>query len=213
MRRLATSLLLVLLTACSGTPHRPTSARPTDVVLYVVKRGWHIDLGFAAVDLHPPLRAIESELPDARYFLFGFGDRHYLLTKDHNVGSMLAALWPGPGVVLLTALKATPEDAFGADEVIRLRMTRASAKDLEAFMWKTLSTEKDEVRSLAAGPYEGSLYFASVERYSAFHTCNTWAAQGLRAAGFPVSSFGVEFSEQVWEQVRRIAPRGGASRP
>jgi hypothetical protein len=69
-----------------------------------------------------------------------------------------------------------------------------------------LAKQPDEatLTPYANGPYEGSLYFSAIPQYSAFHTCNTWAAEGLSAAGLPVESAGVVFAGQLWGQVRRL---------
>jgi hypothetical protein len=52
------------------------------MVVYVVRRRWHIDIGFAAGDLSPPLASLSSRLPGARYLVFGFGDGQFLMNKD-----------------------------------------------------------------------------------------------------------------------------------
>jgi hypothetical protein len=71
-------------------------------------------------------------------------------------------------------------------------------------VWDTLAKENDVATALAPGPYDGSFYYASTQRYSGLHTCNTWTAEGLKTTGLPIRSFGVEFSGQVWRQVRRL---------
>ena len=70
------------------------SAKST--VIYVVRRGWHIDVGFAAADIQPPLNSVAGQFPGVQYLFFGFGDRHYLLAKDRNASVSLGALWPRP---------------------------------------------------------------------------------------------------------------------
>jgi len=184
-------------------------------VIFVVKRSWHTDIGLRTTDLHPPLASLQQALPQARYLLFGFGDRHYLLTHGASSGRLLGALWPGDGLVLVTGLEATPEQAFGPEEVVRINVTAAQAQDLEAFVWGTLATDNGTAALLGPGPYEGSFYYSSKVRYSALHTCNTWTAEGLHAAELPVRSSGVAFSGQLWRQVKRLTnnkdvPAGGA---
>ena len=174
------------------------------LVVYVIKRHWHTDVGFNAGDIPLPLAAIRAQLPASRYLFFGFGDRHYLVNQDRGIGGLLGALWPGQGAVLVTGLAGTPEQAFGADEVIHLTLSAAQARRLEHFIWNTLGKSDGRATVLAAGPYDASFYYASTLRYSAVNTCNTWTAAALRAAGLPVHSVGVEFSAQVWRQVRRI---------
>jgi hypothetical protein len=175
------------------------------VTIYVIKRSWHTDIGFGADDLHSPLASLRTALPGAHYLLFGFGDKHYLMTHANGFDRLVGAVWPGDGVVLLTGLEGTPEAAFGAKAVVRLTVSAVQAQALEHFVWQTLATQNGAAKSLAPGPYDGSLYYASSVRYSGLHTCNTWTAQGLQAAGLPVHTFAVEFSGQVWRQVQRIA--------
>jgi uncharacterized protein (TIGR02117 family) len=205
------ALTALALAACASVPEPTSIGARADagppVVIYVIKRSWHTDLGFAASDLQPPLAGIRPQLPAARYLLFGFGDRHYLIDHGGSTKGLLGAVWPGSGIVLVTGLVATPEAAFGTAGVIRLTLSAAQAHRLEAFVWGTLATGDDSTRALAAGPYDGSYYYAATMRYSGAHTCNTWTAEGLRAAGLPIHSFAVAFSGQVWRQVRKLAGR------
>ena len=203
-------LVVPLLAGCgTGPPKRAAGIGPAvdagpPITIYVIKRSWHTDIGFDTADLHPPLATLRPALPDARYLLFGFGDKHYLLTRANSFQGMVGAVWPGDGLVLVTGLEGTPEQAFGVDGVARLRVSAAQARRLEEFVWNTLATENGVATALAPGPYGGSLYYESTLRYSGLHTCNTWTADGLKTAGLPIRSFGVEFSGQVWRQVRRL---------
>ena len=201
---------MFLLAACSTAPARLAQrpgAQPAvkSTVIYVVRRKWHVDIAFAAADLQPPLASLRADFPAARYLSFGFGDRHYLLDKDRGFGGMLAALWPGPGLMLVTGLATTLQVAFGEANVIEIPVTAAQAAGAQAFIWKSLSAKDGAIAPLLAGPYDGSLYYASSEGYSAVHTCNTWAAQSLHAAQLSVQSVGVEFAFQLWRQARRLA--------
>jgi len=191
-----------------------------------VRRGWHIDVGFAAADVQPPLSSVAGRFPGVRYLFFGFGDRHYLLAKEHNAPVSLGALWPGPGMILATALGSSPQDAFGAVHVIALEVSEEQTRNAQAFIWRSLGGQSKEggqsddgqfddresgaVQAYGPGPYEGSLYFAATPRYSAIHTCNTWAAQSLAAAALPIHSTGVLFAGQLWVQVRRLEKKQSA---
>jgi hypothetical protein len=208
---IATALLIcgALLGACSAAPpraveHDARGSPDSAAVIYVVRRQWHVDIGFAAGDLQPPLAMLAAEFPGARTLLFGFGDRHYLLDQDRGVGGMLAALWPGAGVMLVTGLGASAQDAFGEGHVIELQVSVSQAAAAQRFVWQSLTAKKDAVTPLRVGPYDGSLYYASPQRYSALHTCNTWAAQALQAAQLKVHSAGVVFAGQLWSQARRL---------
>jgi len=178
-----------------------------EATVYVVRRGWHIDVAFAAADLESPLASVRNDFPGANYLTFGFGDRRYLM---HRSGlTMLEALWPGPGLVLVTGLRATLEEAFGEQEVIRLAVSQAQLIDVQQFVWDTFAEVEGGVTPLQTGPYSGSSYYASVQRYSGLHTCNTWAAEALQAAGLSIRSRGVEFSGELWGQVEHLHSQQG----
>lgn len=200
--------------------------------LIVARRGWHIDVGFAAVDMARPLAAMEGEFPGARYVFFGFGDRRYLESRRRGAPDSLRALWPGPGLILATGLKAEPAAAFGASHVIALPVSREASLRAQAFVWDAMTeTQQEALRHWDAktsdpgsapvdapgipGPYGGSVFFESGQRYSAAHTCNTWAAEMLVRAGLPLHSHGVVFAGQIWGRVTRLTAHGlsGAADP
>jgi hypothetical protein len=215
MPRALRVFLLLLLAACSTAPQRPApphSALRTDnsSFIYLIRRKWHVDIGFAVADLQPPLAALRGDFPAARYLLFGFGDRHYLLDQDRGLGGMFGALWSGPGLMLVTSPETTLQAAFGVGNVIEIAVTPAQSADAQAFIWRSLAANQGAIAPLRAGPYDGSLYYESSERYSAVHTCNTWAAQGLQAAQLPVHSGGVAFAGQLWRQAQRLGREPGA---
>ncbi len=173
-------------------------AEPTTTI-YVARRKWHIDVGFAAADLGP-LTPVSAEFPAAKYLFFGFGDQHYLVAKSRNAPVLLGALWPGPALILLTSLQGTPAQAFGESQVVELELSTAQARAIQSFIRSSIA----DPAPYAKGPYEGSLYYAARQRYSAFHTCNTWAAETLRAGDVPVRAGGVIFAGQLWSQLRKL---------
>jgi uncharacterized protein (TIGR02117 family) len=197
-------LLCLCLAACRTVPpgeSLPATAAPP-VTVYVVRRGWHVDLGVAVRDLEPSLQPLASAFAGAQYLLFGFGDRRYLLKR--GTGNLFLALWPGRGVILVTSLRQEPEQAFERGDVLALPVTVTQLRQLQSFIRASLYPSEGLPRRVAAGPYAESAYYDSRRTYSAFHTCNTWAAQALQAAGLPVHSTGVEFTGQLWMQVREL---------
>jgi hypothetical protein len=205
LRRILTCLWFLLWAA--------PAAADSDVgasVVYVARRGWHIDIGLAAEDLAAPLSTIAADIPGVRYLFFGFGDKHYLLAKNHRAPQMLAALWPGSGIMLVTGVMGTPDAAFGAKSVLALRLSAEQMRVLQSFIWKSFLAENDTLNVYQNGPYEDSLYFLAASKYSAFHTCNTWGAEALHMSGLPIHSAGVIFAGQLWPQVEREAQNQGA---
>jgi hypothetical protein len=191
--------------------------------IYVVRRGWHIEVGFASTDIDASLAPVVPEFAGGhvadltgasdpvavRYLFFGFGDRRYLLSKHRNGPVLLAALWPGAGMMLVTALGSSPEAAFGPDHVIALKVTREQLRGTQAAIRASIGSPVSDslegrFRPYAPGPYQGSFYFSTAERYSALHTCNTWAAEVLQAGELPLRSPRVVFASQVWRQLKRL---------
>jgi hypothetical protein len=208
---LALALLLQSCAATRSEPRMRSDEAAANRTLIVVRRGWHIDVGFGHSQVKAPLDSIAASFSGSQYVLFGFGDKHYLVAKHKSFPQMLGALWPGEAIMLVTSLRESPEEAFSApadahdEAVVRIQVSAASAQAAQDFIWKSFFSEGSEPTVYAAGPYPESAFYLSSFRYSAFHTCNTWAAEVLRAAGLPIHSEGVLFAGQLWSQVRRIA--------
>jgi len=173
----------------------------------VIERGWHTDIALPAAAFSGPLAALAREFPGERFLVFGFGDRVYYMAPDAPLPGMMAALFPGPGVILVTALRATPAEAFGADNIVILTLSQAQSAALVAFVQRELATGTDgAMRRLGDGPYPGSAFYATDDSYNAVDNCNHWTATALRGGGLPVDPNGVIFAGQVMDLARRLAP-------
>jgi hypothetical protein len=162
-------------------------------------------VGFAVGELQEPLAPLTREFPGAGYVLFGFGDRHYLMARNRGIPELAAALWPGPGLILITSLTNSPAQAFGAGSVIELRMTQGQIRAVQDFIAHSIARDAaGGFESDGSGPYPGSLYLSAVPRYSGLHTCITWAAEALRAGDIPVRSGLTLVAAQLWRQLRKI---------
>jgi uncharacterized protein (TIGR02117 family) len=193
-----------LLAGCAPMVQDMTLPTPANAEIAVIERGWHTDIALPTDELAPPLASLERDYPGARYLVFGFGEREYLMAHGGS-GEMVAALFPSASAVLMTVLRAPPAEAFGADNAVTLRLNQAGVDRIAALIWQELEQQNGKAQQLADGPYPGSVFYASNETYDAFHTCNTWTAALLRAGGLPVESHRVLFANQVMRQVRRIA--------
>jgi hypothetical protein len=210
--RVCAALLGVALFAAGGLAPPAAAATPADatpapeqVVMYLARRSWHIDVGFAVRDLDPSLAFIARRFPQAKYLFFGFGDRHYLLSKGKGTATLAGALFPGPGLILVTAIENSPSQAFGGPHVLEFALSDPQAAAAQRFVRRALAGEGiTDIAPVAEGPYEGSVYYSAVARYSALHTCNTWAAEALKSAGFKVHTHFVLFAAQTWNQARKI---------
>jgi uncharacterized protein (TIGR02117 family) len=196
-RAAAAAGLALLLAGCTltGTPPAPAAAEAA--VVYVIGRGWHSDIAIPAEAISGPLAGLEQGFPGVRFLTFGFGERTFLVARRITLPILIAALLPSRSALLVTALKATPEAAFGASNVVALRVSRPGLDRIVARLWRELEISAGGApRVLASGPYPGSVFYAARDTYDALHTCNTWTAETLRAGGLPVPSAGVLFARR-----------------
>ena len=197
-------LALALLVAGCVSPPVPGAASD-DRIVYVIGREWHTDIALRVEDIAGPLAVLEQHFPGVRMLTFGFGERQFLINRETSLITMLAALLPSRSALLVTALRASPEQAFGAQHVVAIRVSRAGLERIEAAIWREFEqTPPAEPIRLADGPYAGSVFYAATGTYDGFFTCNTWTAETLEAGGLPVAATGVLFASQVMGAARWI---------
>ena len=209
LARLVCGLGILLVAACSAPI---VAAAPDDAVVYVIRRDWHTDIGLPAQEIAGPLTTLEESFPGVRFLTFGFGERQFLVNHTQDFGAMLSALLPSRSAVLITALSAPPEQAFGPQNVVVLRLSRAGLDRIEAAIWDEFEqAPAGEPVKLADGPYPGSVFYAARSTYDGFFTCNSWTAETLRAGGLPMPAAGVLFSGQVMGSARWISTQQAVS--
>lgn len=203
-----TLLLPLLMVACAKPVQRPASDETA--VVYVIERSWHTDIGLPVEEIAGPLSSLEVGFPGVRFLTFGFGERTFVVERKKTFGAMLGAMLPSRSALLMTALKATPQAAFGPANVVVIHLSRANLERIEASIWREMELSPTGMPLLlAAGPYPGSVFYAARDTYFGLFTCNTWTAETLRTGGLPMPA-GVLFSGQVMGMARWIDARQAA---
>jgi uncharacterized protein (TIGR02117 family) len=204
----AIALLVTLLSGCATSTQATPSDDPTTAI-DVVERDWHTDVCIRTEDADARLMRLVVGYNGSHFLCFGFGDRHYLLSRERGPMTLLSALLPGAGAILLTVLRDTPAAAFGADNVVRLGVSEQGITQLRDFLANAVQTDGSGAPvSLGDGPYPGGLYFGATAQYDGFYTCNTWTADALRTAGIPVHG-PVLFADGIMRQIRPAAQAEG----
>jgi uncharacterized protein (TIGR02117 family) len=202
MRFAAIGFTTVLLAGCIALPDQRFGADLHDPSVYVVELGWHTGIALPVEQLIGSSAALKDYFPGAKYLLFGFGDRHYLMTERTAFEDVVAAMFPGPSALFVTALAEPPAEALKDASVIGLYAPNGGMAKMSHFLWRYF--EKDQTGKpvlLGDGPDPGSRFYASSGIYDAFHTCNTWSAEMLRQGGFSINANGVVFTDQILRQV------------
>ena len=198
-----------MLVACATAEEGATpfdQASPGGVTISIIDRGWHTDVALPADALSGPLAEFKQTFPGIGFAVFGFGDRDYYMAREETFLGTFSALFPGPGVILVTGLRAPPADAFEGDRVVSLRLSCRELRALGEFIARAMAIGPDgSLQRLGDGPYPGSLFYASSKTYDAFHDCNSWTIASLRSAGLPADPDGVLFAGQAMTQARSLA--------
>lgn len=208
--RLAAPLLalcIALLAGCADAPKHPCEIAPTigDSVA-VVDQGWHTEIGLQADRLAGPLAIFRTIYPGARTIMFGYGKRTFMTAPPDSLGEYLLGPFPGPGVLETVGLRTGPEQAYGAAATLRLALPPGGDAALSRFVWSAFARSRDgSPRLVGPGSYKGALFYDARDGYSLGHTCNTWIAEALHAAGLPVDPYGVIFSGQVMRRAANAA--------
>jgi Protein of unknown function (DUF2459) len=209
-RGLLALLLVVGLAGCADDPALiacAPNAVPQGDVVYVVKHGWHTDLAIPSDVLRGDMVVFRQIFPGVRVLVLGFGKRTFMMSPVTSIQDLVIGPLPGDGAILVTGLTAPPDQAYddGVESVIHL--PPGGAERLSDFVWRTLRVKDGMPVRLGDGFFPGSVFYATRTGYSGFFTCNTWAADGLHAAGLKMDGDGVVFSGQV---MARAAPLSGA---
>jgi uncharacterized protein (TIGR02117 family) len=176
----------------------------------VLAGGWHTELALPMSAISGPLTALKPSFPEARHLVFGWGARDYYMARDPGPGDLLRAIVPGPAVLLVVPLKTAPEAFAGAGGAFAIPLPQPGTERLSHFLWEYVARDATgAVRPVAGGPYPGSAFYASTGTFDITHTCNTWTAEALRAAGVLVNPAGVVYASQLLDQL----PSAMADRP
>lgn len=164
---------------------RPAALELPATTVYVVSHGWHSGIIVPAALAHAHDWPAGSEFPRAQYYEVGWGNRAYY--QDTDPGWWLglrALLWPSPGVLQVVAIEGPAQTAFPGAPMLAVRLSHEGAQRLAAAVAASHARDAGGA-AVAFGPalYGQGRFYASVERFHLFATCNVWVARRLREGG------------------------------
>jgi hypothetical protein len=166
--------------------------------VFVVEQGWHVELGIPVDELDAHLAFLKAVFPGARSIMFGYGKKTFITAPPETVSEYILGPVPGPAVVQVMGISVLPSEAYTAGETVELALPPHGAEALSDYIWDDLrKDDRGKALIAARGDDPASLFYASGSQYNLLHTCNTWAADALQAAGLAVSPDGVIFSGQA----------------
>src|SRR5262249_13269231 len=90
-----------------------------------IAAGWHTEIALPIHAIHDPLRAVTPDFPSSQYLAFGWGERNYYMARAPTVGDAMSALFPGPAVLLVTALYGPPRGSRASAHVFEVGLSPA----------------------------------------------------------------------------------------
>lgn len=183
------------------------------MTVYVVSHGWHSGIVVPAALAQAHDWPARREFPHAQYFEVGWGDRAYYQAVDPGWGMGLRALlWPSPGALHIVALQVPPRVDLPGAPVLALRVSHDGAQRLAASIAASHERGADGA-AVAFGPalYGQGRFYASVERFHLFATCNVWVARRLRDAGLELSPAFALTTAMLFGQLARQVPAPSAA--
>jgi Protein of unknown function (DUF2459) len=209
VRRTARTIQLIALLAaipvfagaCAGPIKSPSQAGRTARTVYVINHGaLHTGLAVKRSDIPHGVWPANRDYSSFKYLEVGWGDDDGY-RKPLTSGIALKALAGSRRTVLLA-------DGFNTLRA-KLESPKFSiiAVDLSANGFARLCQHIEQTYALdgAGEPIRlGKGWYRGTGTYSAFHTCNTWVAIGLRKAGRPINPAYCLTPGPLLRQVRRF---------
>jgi len=195
------------LAGCAVAP-APSCAPPPSgkELIHVLGRGWHTQIGIPTALLDGKLGLFRSVFPGARTVMFGYGKRTFMVSPPNDISEYILGPFPRPAIIEAVGLLVSPPEAYGTKGMMALELPPGGAARLSAFIWNDLAHGTDGAPLLVApGHFPGSLFYAARSEYGLFHTCNTWVAEALAAAGLPVDADALTFSSQTMARAAKVA--------
>jgi Protein of unknown function (DUF2459) len=206
--RLLYSLLSIaplLLTACAATrePAAQFRAIPSSTTVYVVHHG----------TLHTGLAVKRSEIPRGHWRASAdYGHSRYIEVGWGDDDGYRKPLTTGVAIKALAGSKRTVLLADGFSQSIRQKYTDPKFTVLAVDLSRTgFSRLCDHIQQTYALDDHGNPirlgrgWYRARGTYSAFNTCNTWVAAGLRKAGCPINPTLCLLPRQLLARVRPFA--------
>jgi uncharacterized protein (TIGR02117 family) len=199
--------LAALVCALFPRAGRPQAIVADDPVLFVCASLAHADIVMPLSDEIGDWRnaffAVAGDLPEEAHIAVGWGDlgfyRETPRWRDLRFGTALRALaGVGPATLHVKAVNA-PDAASGC---IGVKIDRAGRQALARFILASGQKDSDGFPPLIEQPNPGEAFYAAKGRWSAWRTCNGWAAEALAEAGLP-SAVWAPFSFSVTWPLRR----------
>jgi uncharacterized protein (TIGR02117 family) len=197
----------LLLSACAGPIKELYPPPPGSDVkrVYVVKQNWHTGIALRRSDIPFALWPQIRDFPDVEYLEVSWGDADYFPAPDPTLGMLLkAALVPTRSVLHVVGFDGPVEEHFPISTIVEITLSEAGFEQLCRFIAQTYAVNDKDADGVKEGLYLNSRFYPARPTFHIFRTCNTWVAQALRSAGYPITPFYAVTAGNVIRQVSKF---------
>ena len=156
--------------------------------VYILKHRWHTGIIFAFSDVKDHLSFLNEEFKEAEYIEIGWGDQAYYMAEETNLGlAAKAAMWPTKSVLHVAEFEQQELRLLDKGECIPLELNSKNFSTIVSYIHASFYlSDNDKALKLGKGLYNRSWFYASIEKYHIFNTCNVWLARGLKKANVSI---------------------------
>ncbi|NIT61481.1 MAG: DUF2459 domain-containing protein, partial [Aliifodinibius sp.] len=201
-------LSLVSNLSCQGTkkPLYPPESNQIIKTIYVINQGWHTGVIFRYQDVNDSLWPAIEDFSDAKYVEVGWGDADFYQAEENTVWMGIKALfWPTGSVLHVVGFDRPVDQYFYGYDIILIELPDSSYDRLCRFIQQAYETDEEENPiPLGKGLYGNSQFYKARGHYFFTNTCNTWVAQAVREAGYPLRPEYACTAGNLFDQLREI---------
>ncbi|MES2691011.1 MAG: TIGR02117 family protein [Bacteroidota bacterium] len=192
-----------------------TQSEKGDIPVFILTNGVHTDI---MVPVHTPvidwsreIRFSNTRRKDtlAQWVAFGWGDKGFYLETPTWADLTFSTAFKAMFGLSHSAIHATFHDQLKEDERTRaLYLSETQYKKLVGYIQESLQLDGQKMPvyiNTSANYGNDDAFYEGTGSYSLFHTCNTWANNGLKACG-QKACFWTPFDTGIFDQYPLQAP-------
>lgn len=172
--------------------------------VYITRFNWHTGIIIKTDLIKNEIEDLFPHLLEFEWIDIGWGDEEFYQYDGFNTDLAVQALFVNTPSVLRIEGIILPINKYLSytDSFIELNFKKDNFNDLIEFIFSSvrLENEKPILKSSRAGKI---FFYSSSLKYNVFYTCNTWTAEGLNRAEFPINSFLILTSQKLFTEIKR----------
>lgn len=180
------------------------AAAEEDFTVYVSRNNWHTGIIIKTELIKNELRELFPNLIEYEWIDIGWGDEEFYQSEGFNSELAFKALFINTPSVLRIEGIIIPINKYLSytDSYIKINLSENNFNNLINFIFSSLRIE-NEKPILKSSLAEKIFFYSSSLNYNAFYTCNTWIAEGLKNADFPINPFLILTSQKLFSEINK----------